>query len=104
MVLIYSTEMVPEGMVLSPNRNVIKQKGNLSALLLTGKLSGSFALAAERQYELYALSVNGQRRERIDLTNLNGKWELSLDTATLSNGPTVFFELVAPGNSANNIK
>ena len=104
MVLIYSTEMVPEGMVLSPNRNVIKQKGNLSALLLTGKLSASFALAAERQYELYALSVNGQRRERIDLTNINGKWELSLDTATLSNGPTVFFELVAPGNSANNIK
>jgi len=88
-------------MVLSPNRNVIKQKGNLTALLLTGRLAASLSLPTDRRYELYALSINGQRRQRIDLPKLHGKWELSLDTALLQNGPTVFFELVDPDHAGN---
>jgi hypothetical protein len=93
MILIYSTEMIPEGMELSPNRNIVLTKGNQTPLLLTGTLSASLALPAGRDYELHALSVNGVRREEIPMSYKDGRWLINIDTATLENGPTVFFEL-----------
>jgi hypothetical protein len=42
---------------------------------------------------LYALALNGERRERLPLTCENGRLKIHLDTATLKQGPTSFFEL-----------
>eukprot|EP00831_Metopus_contortus_P043697 TRINITY_DN3506_c0_g2_i1.p1 TRINITY_DN3506_c0_g2~~TRINITY_DN3506_c0_g2_i1.p1 ORF type:complete len:600 (+),score=65.06 TRINITY_DN3506_c0_g2_i1:1529-3328(+) len=94
MILIYSTEMMPEGMELSPSRSRIIKKGCDKALLRTGKLRASLNLPTDRTYELYALSVNGIRRERIPMSVQNGRWEIAIDTSCLENGPTTFFEIM----------
>jgi hypothetical protein len=94
MIIIYSTEMMPEGMELSPNRNIIINSGGEKPLLLTGKLRAVLNLSTEKKYVLRALSVNGIRRECIPMTIQDGKWKISLDTSVLKNGPTTFFELI----------
>ena len=72
MILIYSTEMMPEGMELSPSRSKIIKKGSGKVLLRTGKLRASLNLPPNGTYELYALSVNGIRREKIPMLLRNG--------------------------------
>ena len=46
------------------------------------------------KYELYALALDGTRRESIPFESESGLSRISIDTAALQNGATVFFELV----------
>jgi hypothetical protein len=42
---------------------------------------------------LYALALNGERREQLPLTWQDGRLQIHLDTGNLKHGPTSFFEL-----------
>ncbi|MBN2640795.1 MAG: hypothetical protein JXR78_04030, partial [Victivallales bacterium] len=93
-VLIYSTEEMNTGMKLSPDRTTCLEPGRHPCLLLTGKLEVELALKPAK-WSLYALSVNGIRRENLPLSYKDGKIRIALDTAGLKNGVTPFFELAA---------
>lgn len=94
MVLVYSTAALNTGLRMSADRSSILNKGTNPVLLQTGKLHAELTLPSGN-WKCYALSVNGIRRESLPCSRTGGKWNLLLDTDTLKNGPTPFFELVA---------
>ncbi|MCR5380082.1 MAG: hypothetical protein K6G44_03775 [Lentisphaeria bacterium] len=93
-VLVYSTMVANSNLTLSPDRSTNIQSGHPPTLLRCGQLQLQFDRPA-KGFKLYALGFNGARREELPLVKRNGKTSISIDTATLKDGPTVFFELVA---------
>lgn len=95
MVLIYSTRAKNSGMAFSKDGTEIKSgEGESPILLETGKLDVLLNFPTNAKYELYALALDGTRRESIPFESESGLSRISIDTAALKNGATVFFELV----------
>ncbi len=94
-VLIYSTYAVNSGMTLSADRSTLVDIGKLPVLLRGGKLDLTLKNSNGAKCSLYALDFDGSRRERLPFEFKNGLLKISLDTAKLKDGPTVFFELAA---------
>jgi hypothetical protein len=101
-VLVYSTETVNTGMTVSADRSVLYDLGKLPILLRCGKLTVDIQTAAPEHegYSLYALGMNGSRRQKLPLTRKANQLLINIDTAALNDGPTVFFELVRNESSA----
>ena len=59
----------------------------------TGVFQVRLALA-DGEYKLYPLSVNGVRRAPLPLKRDGKYWIAEINTATLPNGATPFFEIV----------
>ena len=93
MVLVYSTEMVNTGMVVGHDRELMKNTGGSPALMRCGKLSATLDCKAPRSFSLYALGFDGGRREKLPVSVVDGQLRIEIDTATLADGPTSFFEL-----------
>ena len=93
-VLLYSTEIANTDMQLSADRVTLKHLGRLPVLMRVGTLDATLANSNGAAMALYALGFDGSRRERLPLKAANGVLGIKLDTATLKNGPTPFFELV----------
>lgn len=98
MVLIFSTETANSGMELSSDRAMMRKLGSLPILLRCGKLELTLENANAEKLSFYALKLDGSRDEKLSAANKHGQLIISLDTATLKNGPTPFFELVAENN------
>lgn len=94
MVLIYSTEMVNTDMVLGYDRQLMKNTGKSPALMRCGRLSATLACDSPESFSLYALGFDGSRREKLPVSVADGGLRIQIDTATLADGPTSFFELV----------
>lgn len=95
-VLIYSTVVANDGMELSWDRRVGRKSGSSNVMLMrTGKLQLTLKNSNVPKMALYALALDGSRREKLPLKYSNGVLEIKLDTAKLKHGPTPFFELVA---------
>ena len=94
MVVIYSTIVVNDDMTLSPDRRTNIRTGRPPALLRCGKLQLQLAHPANG-LKLFALGFNGERHQQLPVTEQNGKADISIDTASLQDGPAIFFELVA---------
>jgi len=94
-VLIYATEEVNSGMELSPNRSTMLKVGKTPVLAHTGELELTLEHKTENSFSLYALGIDGSRREKLPVTMKNGKIIIKINTAKLKNGPTPFFELLA---------
>lgn len=94
MLLFYLTDSLNHGMVLSPDRSTTLKHGRLPILLRTGKLELRLGLTGGR-FTLYPLRSDGMRRKGIPLEGSAGNYHLQLDTATLPDGVTGVFELVA---------
>jgi hypothetical protein len=94
MVLIYSTEMVNTAMVVGYDRQLMKNTGRSPALMRCGKLSATLTCETPESFSLYALGFDGGRRERLPVSVTDGQLRIQIDTATLADGPTPFFELV----------
>ena len=93
-VLVYSTEMVNSGMILSGSRASLIKFGIAPALMRTGTLELSLRNAGSGMV-LYALAVDGTRVERLPLDPaVDGRLSIRIDTSKLAKGPTPFFELV----------
>ncbi len=95
MVLIYATEVANSGMELSYNRTQMIKPGKLPILMKTGKLKASLKSRDGAELSLYALNLDGSRREKLPMTYENGSLTIDIDTGALKNGPTPFFELTA---------
>ena len=97
MILVCATEELNSGIRLTSDRVTLLDPGRYPVLLKCCRFKVGMKLKAGRGYQLYPLSVNGVRRAPLPLTQRNGQWFAEVDTATLPEGPTVFFELVAKG-------
>jgi hypothetical protein len=95
MVLLYTTETANTGMVVTPDRTRLFNYGTLPVLMKVGRLDATLQNAHGKSMALYALGLNGERRERLPLACEEGRLKIHLDTASLKHGPTSFFELTA---------
>ncbi|MBN2294439.1 MAG: hypothetical protein JXM70_18565, partial [Pirellulales bacterium] len=93
MVLLYTTEAANTGMVVTPDRTKMFDGGTLPVLMKVGRLDATLQNAHGKNMALYALGLNGERRERLPLAWEDGRLKIHLDTASLKHGPTPFFEL-----------
>jgi hypothetical protein len=93
LVLVYSTEVANTGMALSYNRTKMIKPGKLPILMKTGKLKATLKNRNAARIALYALGLDGSRREKLPVTCADGSLQLEIDTQALKNGPTSFFEL-----------
>jgi hypothetical protein len=91
-VLVYSTRVVNTGMELSEDLTTLYMRGELPILMQTGTVE--LTLANTGKFELWAIGLDGTRKERIPVETLDGKLIVKINTAALENGPTPFFELV----------
>ena len=93
MVLLYTTETANTGMEVTPDRTKMFNHGTLPVLMKVGRLDAALQNTHGKNMALYALGLNGERRERLPLTWEDGRLKIHLDTASLKHGPTSFFEL-----------
>ncbi len=91
--LVYSTDALNSNAQFdAPDRTVLRQIGKLPVLLRTGEVKLSLR-NKNPGMQLWALGLDGVRKEQLRLSTTKAKLSLSVNTATLTNGPTPFFEL-----------
>ena len=95
MVLIYNTEIAFTGMELSGDRTIKFKPGKFPLLLRAGKLNAALKCRNAAKMALYALRIDGTRRDKLPVTADGDVLKITIDTAALKNGNTTFFELVA---------
>ena len=93
-VIVYSTMVANSNLTLSPDRRVNIQSGHAPTLLRCGKLQMQIDRPV-KGFKLYALGFDGARRQELPLAKRDIVTDISIDTAALQDGPTVFFELTA---------
>jgi hypothetical protein len=93
MVLLYTTETANTGMELTADRTKMFSYGTLPVLMKVGRLDATLQNAHGKNMALYAIGLNGARRQRLPLAWKDGRLMIHLDTARLEHGPTSFFEL-----------
>jgi hypothetical protein len=93
-VLVYATDAVNSGMELSNDRISLLKPGRLPVLMQTGKLKLTLKSSAPDSMKLFALGMDGSRKEELSLKAGNGLLNIEIDTARLKNGATPFFEIV----------
>lgn len=94
MVLLYVTETANTGMEVTPDRTKMFNYGTLPVLMKVGRLDAMLQNSHGKNMALYALGLNGARRQRLPLAlGEDGRLKIHLDTASLEHGPTAFFEL-----------
>lgn len=91
-VLIYNTEAINSGMELAEDWKTLYLPGRLPVLLRTGTLRAEIVVPSGN-WRLYALGLDGSRREELPIENRDGRLNILLDTAVLKKGVTPFFEL-----------
>ena len=94
MVLLYQTEEANSGMRLGADRETLHFLGNNPALCRTGELKMNLKLPSA-DWKLFALGLDGKRREEIPLSSSGGQILIRFHTGKLNTGPTTFFELTA---------
>ena len=93
MVLLYTTKTANTGMVVTPDRTKMFNYGTLPVLMKVGRLDATLQNAHGKNMAIYAIGLNGARRQRLPLACKDGRLKIHLDTASLERGPTAFFEL-----------
>ena len=86
------TEEANSGMELAADRATLRSLGTAPILSRTGILD--LSVRRTGNWKLYALGINGSRREEIPVTGSAAGLKIRLDTGALRYGPTPFFELV----------
>jgi hypothetical protein len=92
--IVYSTDALNTGATFdSEDRTVIREKGELPVLVQCGTFNVSLKNRQAAGFKAWALGFDGVRREELVARNGGDTIGLTVDTATLRDGPTVFFEL-----------
>lgn len=91
--LIYATDARNSGMLLSDGDKVLKKLGSKPVLLKTARIHFQLWHDQPEKLRLFALKLNGERGSELPLKVVAGMLDIELDTATLADGPTTYFEL-----------
>jgi hypothetical protein len=91
--LVYATDALNSTAQFdAPDRTVLRHIGKLPVLVRTGELK--FTLRNQTPgMELWALGLDGARKQRLPVSVSKGTFAATVDTAMLTNGPALFFEL-----------
>lgn len=97
MVLVYATDALNSNMVFDdPERRILRDIGGKGpALVAVGEFTVKIRNANAARLKLYALDLDGTRRCELPLTVKDGEAIISINTAKISGGPALFFELAA---------
>lgn len=95
LLLVYATDAVNTGLETSADGVVLHQMGVLPVLIETGAMRAVLRNTNAAGLRCYALALDGTRREVVPLQATDGELRITLDTARLPGGPTVFFELAS---------
>lgn len=91
---VLNTNSVSEGLVLSGDRSTLIEPGkNAPPLMETVRIRVSLRCSGTG-WKLHPLSLSGERRKPLPVTQRNGRLEFRIDTAALPDGTTPFFELI----------
>ena len=96
MMFVLNTTSVAKGLVLSGDRGTLLEPGERAVPLMeTARVSLSIRKDNSAAWTLHPLSLNGKRRRAIPVEYRNGTLNFRIDTASLLDGTTPFFELIA---------
>jgi hypothetical protein len=109
MLLVFATHALSTGMTFQDaDRKVLQSYGSLPPLMQTGQLRLRITSKLEGFVKLWALNIDGTRKDSLGVTLSGDKIVLNLDTKTLVNGNTPFFELsidtTLPPNGLSDLK
>lgn len=94
LMFVLNTNSVSDGLVLSGDRNVLIDPGkNVPPLMETARIRVSLQCSGAG-WKLYPLSLSGERRKPLPVTRRNNLLEFRIDTGSLPDGVTPFFELI----------
>lgn len=93
MLLVYSTAAMNSGMELSGDGTVLLDNGKAPPLMLNGRLKITLDNKNHAAMKVWALGMDGSRKEELKTGVEGGRLALELDTSALANGATPFFEL-----------
>ena len=93
MLLAISTDAVNSDSVYNTNRTIVINNGKLPVLMQTGLFEFEIACKDPERFEVWALGLDGSRKELIKSSVSGGKLVFSINTAELKDGPTPFFEI-----------
>lgn len=94
MMFVLNTNSVSEGLVLSGDRSTLIEPGkNAPPLMETARIRVSLRCDG-KSWKLYPLSLSGERRKPLPVTQQNNLLEFRIDTGSLPDGVTPFFELI----------
>ena len=94
LLLIYSTDAVNTGHETSDDRTTLFNLGKLPILVETGKLRVAITVADAASKKIWALGLDGSRKEEIVTVSTDGgMMKITIDTAALKTGPAFFFEI-----------
>jgi len=92
--VVFSTDALNSGAKFEDgDRAVLAELGTLPVIMRTGRAELELAHQNPDSLKLYALALNGERREELELEQITGAVRFALDLGALG-GPTPFFEIV----------
>ncbi len=91
-ILIISTETANSGMELSSDGINMLEQGTTPILMRCGNFD--LSLKHRGAMAVYALALDGSRREKLASSFEDGLLKINIDSSVLKNGPTPFFELL----------
>lgn len=95
MVLVYATNVLNSGMRFADKGHAVRLKvGHNPSLFRTGSCRFSLRNENAKKLRLYALGFDGTRLEELPLEAKDGTLSGAIDTHTLKNGVSFFYELV----------
>lgn len=95
MVFVYATQEANENMKLSFDQTYAITTGNKNIMLKNGIVKAELHVDASKKYAVYPLSLNGVRREKLEMPIVDGVMKIAIDNSKLKNGATTMFEIVA---------
>ncbi|MBQ6534571.1 MAG: hypothetical protein IJI37_05315, partial [Opitutales bacterium] len=96
LVFVYATREANSDMVTSFDNTYAIFIGSKDVMLENGVVKAKLKLRADREYEVYPLSLDGTRREKLGLKVKDGVMEIEIDNSKLPGGlSTTMFEIAA---------
>ena len=95
MVFIYATREVNEDMKTSFDNSYAITIGTKNIMLKNGIVKAELRVDDSKKYTVYPLSLNGVRREKLQMPVVDGVMKISIDNSKLKYGATTMFEIVA---------
>ena len=95
LLLVYATNALNSNMTFDgPDLRKVRYYGENPTLVETGRFRVEIRNRNAKRLKLYPLMMNGKRGSTIQPVSIeNGVFNVEIDTATLPDGPALFFEL-----------
>ncbi len=95
MLLVYATDALNSNSSFgSMERKTLMSLGEPPVLMKAGTLEVSLRIPPVAAMSVWAVAINGERREKLPVEMRDGAFLVRVDTSKLANGPTPFFEIV----------